>query len=119
MFASVIVCLDFFSRMTSRVPDHYHRHSKFNPNVFNGQCGYIGGRIDIINDVDIDMFCIGDLEDYALKYNYSKNDFHNFKYNGHSFKDGIRLLYDDSSVRALTSLCLPREKIELYVDHSN
>ncbi|KAL8097277.1 hypothetical protein AgCh_030417 [Apium graveolens] len=84
------------SRMTSRVPIHLHHHGKFTPKAFNGECGYIGGRIDIINDVDTDIFCTRDLEDYAVTSNYSKNDFHYFKRNGHNFKDGIRKEFEES-----------------------
>lgn len=40
------------------------------------------------------------------------------KSNGHDFADGIRLLFDDNSVRAMVSVCIPYGKIQVYVDSS-
>lgn len=41
-------------------------HEKFTPNLFWGRLGYVGGRVEIIDDVDTNKMIIFDLEDYAL-----------------------------------------------------
>lgn len=93
----------------------YH-HGDFSPppNV-----KYMGGKVEVIHDFDSDTLSFRDLEEFAKKYDYDVNSLVYFKCDGHSFKQGTRVVYDDISVRDLIALCKPHGKIELYVDHFN
>lgn len=78
---------------------------------------YIGGQVEIIRNFDTDVLSFRDLEDFSEKYKYNSNALVYFKCDGHTFSKGIRLMYDDKSVRELVDLCKPYDKIELYIDH--
>ncbi|KAK1355046.1 hypothetical protein POM88_048302 [Heracleum sosnowskyi] len=103
--------------MSNRVLIHLHHHGEFTPNSCNGNVGYVGGVVEVIDNVDTDTLTFFDFEDYALKYDFSKDDFLYFLTDGRSFKGGVRLPYDDESVRNLVSLSLRYKKIDIYVHH--
>lgn len=42
-----------------------------------------------------------------------------FQCDGHSFKKGVRILYDECSVKEMVEKCLPHGAINLFVDHFN
>ncbi|WOH00349.1 hypothetical protein DCAR_0519708 [Daucus carota subsp. sativus] len=103
--------------MSSRVSIELHHHGDFTPNAFKGNAGYVGGTVDTIDIQDPNKLTMYDLNKYALKYGCSRTDFLYFLCDGHSFNKGIRLLYDDESVRKMISLSLRYKKIKIFVDH--
>ncbi|KAL8099046.1 hypothetical protein AgCh_031661 [Apium graveolens] len=80
---------------------------------------YVGGKIEVITEFDSDLMSFRDLEDFAQKYDYDVNSLVYFKCDGFSFSEGIRVIYDDGSVRDLVDLSKPYGRIDLYVDHFN
>ncbi|WOG81872.1 hypothetical protein DCAR_0101027 [Daucus carota subsp. sativus] len=101
--------------MSTTTTLYLHHHGDFTkpPNV-----KYVGGKTEIIKDFDVDMFSFRDLEEFAEKYAYDvSSSLVNFKCNGYSFEKGMRVIYDDNSVRDLIKICMPYGRIELYVDH--
>ncbi|KAL8113628.1 hypothetical protein AgCh_020812 [Apium graveolens] len=93
---------------------YLHHHGDFTPPP---TVTYVGGRTEVIKDFDSDLLSFRDLEDFAIKYEYDVNALVYFKCDGHNFKDGTRLIYDDVSVRDLVALSKPYGRIDLYVDH--
>ncbi|KAK1360818.1 hypothetical protein POM88_045292 [Heracleum sosnowskyi] len=83
--------------MSNRVSIHLHHNGEFTPNLSNGNAGYVGGVVEIIDNVDTDTLSFFDFEDYALKYDFSKDDLLYFITDGRNFNGGVRLLYDDES----------------------
>lgn len=81
-------------------------------------CDYIGGKSGIVENVDIDLLSFWDLEDWAAMFGYSPQSLLYFKNNGHDFSSGMRLVYDDSSIRYMVEVCKPYGKIDVYVDSS-
>ena len=103
--------------MSTRVSIHLHHHGDFSPETFNGKADYIGGIVDIIDDVDTGQFCMLDIEKYVETFSYEKTDLCYFQSDGHTFKNGIRILYDDESIQDMLKVCLPYKKANLFVDH--
>ena len=103
--------------MCARVSIELYHHGCFTANTFKGNAGYVGGTVSIIDDIDPDMITIFDLNEYAAKFDYSSTDLLYFPCDGHSFKKGIRLLYDDDSIRSMISASLHYKRIKIYVDH--
>lgn len=56
--------------------------------------------------------------DVAFDYDYENSLLH-FQCDNNSFKKGLRILYDEKSVREMVDLSIPFGKIELFVDHFN
>ncbi|KAL1827009.1 hypothetical protein ACET3Z_005421 [Daucus carota] len=101
--------------MSTTTTLYLHHHGDFTkpPNV-----KYVGGKTEIIKDFDADLFSFRDLEEFAEKFAYDvSSSLGNFKCNGYSFEKGMRVIYDDNSVRDLIKICMPYGRIELYVDH--
>ena len=92
-----------------------HHHGVFSPQPL---CYYIGGKCDVIYNVDVDTLCFRDLEDWAALYKYDRKNLVYFKSNGHDFSDGVRVLYDDVFIRDMVNLCTPYDKLQVYVDSS-
>lgn len=103
--------------MSSRVSIELHHHGDFTPNTSKGNARYVGGTVDTIDILDPNKLTMYDLNKYALKYGYIRIDFLYFFCDGHIFNRGIRLFYDDESVRKMISLSLWYKKIKIYVDH--
>ena len=61
--------------MSTKVHIHLHHHGDFTPDTFKGNANYVGGSVDIIDEVDTNLISLLDLEEYAVKYNYSRTDF--------------------------------------------
>lgn len=61
--------------MLTRVKIFLHHHGDFSPESFGGTCHYIGGSVDINEDVDTNLISILDLEDFSKEYDYTKYDF--------------------------------------------
>lgn len=71
----------------------------------------------VIKNIDTNLLSILEFDDYAEKYNYSKTDYYYFQNDGHSFENGMRLLYDGVSMRELIKVSLPYKIMNVYVDH--
>ncbi|XP_074341116.1 uncharacterized protein LOC141678662 [Apium graveolens] len=93
-----------------------HHHGRFNSDARNPR--YIGGYIDIIKNFDTDLLSFRDLDEFAEKYHYSAECLVHFITDGENMGNGMRLLYDDDTIRECVIVCKPFGKIELYVDHS-
>lgn len=78
-----------------------NHHGEFVPQP---ECVYIGGKCDVVDNVDTDTLSFRDLDDWAAMFNYSPESLIYFKNNGHDYTDGIRMLYDDNSVRDMVSV---------------
>lgn len=94
---------------------YLHYDGEFSPKTFMGQDNYIGGVIDVF-EIDTDLFSFRDLEEFSQTYDYGKNALVYFQADGDSFKNGLRVLYDDESVRDMIKVCSPFSAIHLYVD---
>lgn len=105
--------------MLTRVSIHLHQYGKFSLNSFKGKHGYVGVAVDIINDVDTDTLTVFNFEGYTLKYGYYTTDFVYFLCDGRSFKSGLRLPYDDNSVRNMVDLSLLYKKLKINVDNQH
>ncbi|KAK1382942.1 hypothetical protein POM88_020677 [Heracleum sosnowskyi] len=101
--------------MTTLINIEVNHHGEFAPQP---KCYYIGGRCDVVENVDSDILSFRDLEDWAAMFNYNPECLVYFKNNGHDFANGVRIVYDDSSIRDMVDLCKPYGKIEVYVDSS-
>ena len=98
---------------TTTLYQHHNGDFTTPPNV-----KYIGGKTEIIKDFDCDTFSFRDLEEFAEKYAYDvASSLVNFKCDGFSFEKGMRVIYNDNSVRELIDICKPYGRIYLYVDH--
>lgn len=108
----------FLSRMSLfsvNITLHHHGYfASLSPSTFS----YVNEICEVIEDVDPDLFSFWDLEDYAKQYGYEPECKVYFKADGHSFKKGFRILFDDASVRDMINLCLPYGMIDLFVDHT-
>ncbi|KAK1381924.1 hypothetical protein POM88_019659 [Heracleum sosnowskyi] len=72
--------------MSTRVSIYLHHPEDFSPESFKGNDDYVEGSVDIIDDVDTDKFSILEMDDYAMKYKYSKTYLHYFQTDGHTFR---------------------------------
>ena len=81
-------------------------------------CFHIGGKCDVMPNVDTDTLSFRGREDWARQCGYNPESLVYFKTNGHDFSNGVRLLYDDGSIRDMVCLCGQYVKVEVYVDSS-
>lgn len=102
-------------RMSTIVSIRLHHHGEFA--VDRGKSLYKHGRVDIIRDVDTDKLSTLELQEYADEFNYAKTDVLYYQTDGHTFKKGVRICYDDDSIRSMINACLPYKEIKLFVDH--
>ncbi|KAL8155488.1 hypothetical protein AgCh_000758 [Apium graveolens] len=100
--------------MDSSVTIYIHHHGDFE---HKPKPKYVGGVVEVIPGFDSDLFSFRDLDDFAVKCGYAKSDLVYFKNDGLTFESGMRLLYDDSTVRAMVDIHKPIGKINLYIDH--
>ena len=103
--------------MDSRVLIHLHHHGDFTSETFKGNANYVGGKVDIMENVDTKKLTMLTIQSYSMKYKYSRTDFVYFQTDGHSFRRGIRLVYDDDSLSNMIEVSLPYKRINLFVDH--
>ena len=103
--------------MDSRVLIYLHHHGDFTSETFKGNANYVGGKVDIMENVDTNKLTMLTIQSYSLKYKYSRTDFVYFQTDGHSFRKGIRLVYDDDSLSNLIRVSLPYKRINLFVNH--
>ncbi|WOH13968.1 hypothetical protein DCAR_0933482 [Daucus carota subsp. sativus] len=101
--------------MSSLMNIEVNHHGKFPPQPL---CYYIGGKCDLIPNVDTDLLSFRDLDDWAIQFGYNSESLVYFKTNGHDFSNGVRVLYDDGSIRDMVGVCSQYGKIEVYVDSS-
>lgn len=57
------------------------------------------------------------MEEFVEKYSYNPGSIVYFKSDEKSFKNGLRVLYDDDTVREMVELHKLHGKISLFVDH--
>ncbi|XP_074338078.1 uncharacterized protein LOC141675268 [Apium graveolens] len=100
--------------MDSSVTIYIHHHGDFE---HKPKPKYVGGDVEVIPGFAPDLFSFRDLDDFAVKCSYAKSDLVYFKNDGLTFESGMRLLYDDSTVRAMVDIHKPIGKINLYIDH--
>ena len=100
--------------MDSKVCVYVHHHGYFTPHP---NVKYVGGEVDLIEDFDTDLLCFRDLDEFAASYKYDPSDLVYFKNDGRTFKSGLRLLFDDNTVREMVEISRPLGRIDLYVDH--
>lgn len=94
-----------------------HHHGSF---ASPPRCEYIGGKIDYLLDINSDVISFDHLLNYAVAFDYDyENSLVYFQCDGHSFEKGVRILYDEKSVREMVDLCIPFGNIHLFVDHFN
>ncbi|WOG86990.1 hypothetical protein DCAR_0206209 [Daucus carota subsp. sativus] len=100
--------------MESLISIYVHHHGELShvPKV-----EYKGGKVDFILGFDTDVFSFRDLDDFAEKYGYSPTDLVYFQTSGMSIEGGVKLLYDDNTVREMVDIHKPLGRIDLYVDH--
>lgn len=111
------MCTEMMNACYSMFMDiEIHHHGTFTSDARNPR--YIGGYIDVIKQFDIDLLSFRDLDDFADNYGYSAECLVHFKNDGKNMCNGMRLLYDDDTVRECVNVCKPYGKIELYIDHS-
>ncbi|XP_074365144.1 uncharacterized protein LOC141706232 [Apium graveolens] len=111
-FLFLFLCL--IDSMDSSVTIYIHHHGDFE---HKPKPKYVGGDVEVIPGFDPDLFLFRDLDDFAVKCGYAKSDLVYFKNDGLTFESGMRLLYDDSTVRAMVDIHKPIGKINLYIDH--
>lgn len=104
----------FFSTFRMSTTVYVHHHGRF---ALLPHCDYVGGLIDVVKDVDPDLFSFRDLEDYAKDFDYDIDDRVYFKNDGRTFKEGIRLVWDDASIIDLVTISATNGRMDLYVDH--
>ena len=104
-----------FNRMQSKMNIYVHHHGELN---YDGINCYNGGIVDVIPKFDIDLLSFRDLLEFARDYKYDLNSLVYYQYDGHSFAEGVMLLYDDDSVRCMITKCEAYGEIHLFVDHS-
>lgn len=68
----------------STVNIELHHHGKF---LDYPECYYIGGNIEVLNDIDTDLLSFRDLENWAKLYKYNSNCLMYLKNDGHSFQN--------------------------------
>lgn len=78
---------------------------------------YSGGQVETFV-MDVDYMCPNIMEDIAEKLNFSKNATAYYRENDVPFEKGLRLIFDDNSIRGLTASALSHGSIELYIDHA-
>ncbi|XP_063946815.1 uncharacterized protein LOC135151687 [Daucus carota subsp. sativus] len=93
-----------------------HHHGTFTADARNPI--YIGGYVDVIKNFNTDFLSYRNLDEFAEKFNYSPECLVHFKNDGKNMFSGMRLLYDDVTIRECVKICEPYGKIELFVDHS-
>ena len=91
-----------------------HHHGEL---VHDPVIEYKGGKVDVIPGFDTDLFSFRDLDDFAEKFGYSPSDLVYFKSKGMCIEDGVKLLYDDSTVREMIEIHRPLGRLDLFVDH--
>ena len=101
-----------FYRMSTRANVYIHHHG----NLDITKPSYHGGKVDTIN-LDTNEFSFRDLEDFSKKFDYDLIALVYYKTNGHDFSDGMKIMYDDESVREVVNVSMPYGKIDLYIDH--
>ena len=106
----VVICHSMESLISIYV--HHHGELSHVPKV-----EYKGGKVDFILGFDTDVFSFRDLDDFAEKYGYSPTDLVYFQTSGMSIEGGVKLLYDDNTVREMVDIHKPLGRIDLYVDH--
>ena len=92
-----------------------NHHGSFHNDARNPR--YIGGYVDVIKEFDADTLSFRDLGEFAEKFNYNPESLAHFKRDGKNMSSGMRLLYDDESIRDCIEVSKPYGKIELYIDH--
>ncbi|XP_074330150.1 uncharacterized protein LOC141667524 [Apium graveolens] len=99
--------------MSTRVYVYIHHHGDLDIT----KPSYHGGKVDAVN-LDTNEFSFHDLDDFSKEFDYDSSAIVYFKTNDHNFSDGIKILYDDDSVREVINVSMPYGKIDLYIDHS-
>lgn len=114
MFIS-IYCV-YFLQYASLNVYVYHHGSFLQP----PESGYVRGRVDYLENIDTDVICFDHLLHYSVLYDYDyENSLVYFQCDGNSFDNGVRILYDDNSVKDMVNVSIPHGKIKLFVDHFN
>lgn len=99
--------------MESFVIIYVHHHDDL---VHAPKVEYKGGKVDVIPAFDTDIFSFRDLDDFAKDFEYDPSDLVYFQ-TGMCIDDGVKLLYDDSTIREMVDIHKPLGMIDLYVDH--
>lgn len=95
---------NIFYSMESFVSLFVHHHGEL---IHAPIIEYKGGLVDVIHGFDTDLFSFKDLDEFAEKYGYSPTDLVYYKSKGMCIEDGVKLLYDDSSVREMIEFHKP------------
>ena len=98
--------------MSTRLNVYVHHHGYLD----SSKPSYEGGEVDTVN-LDTDEFSFRDLEDFGKEFGYDPSSLVYFKTNGHTFADGVKVVYDDESVRELIDVSMSSGCIDLYIDH--
>ncbi|KAL8089715.1 hypothetical protein AgCh_039267 [Apium graveolens] len=101
--------------MSTRINIYIHHHGALdieNPS-------YKGKKVDIVT-LDTNDFSFRDLEDFSKEFVYDSSALVYFKINGIDFSEGMKIMYDDESVKEkLFKSQLAREKFKDVSSHES